>query len=35
MDVEKKLEFDSAITAVISDDKTTYVSLEDGRVVFF
>jgi len=35
MEVLSSLDLGSAIKAVISDDKIVYVSLEDGRIIFF
>jgi len=33
--VETSIDFESRVMAVISDDKTVYVSLADGRIVYF
>jgi len=33
--VSNTLELESEIKAIISDDKVVYVSLKDGRIVFF
>mmetsp|Transcript_29234 Transcript_29234/g.28325 ORF Transcript_29234/g.28325 Transcript_29234/m.28325 type:complete len:80 (+) Transcript_29234:434-673(+) len=35
MEVLTSLDLESKVRAVISDDKLVYVSLEDGRIVFF